>query len=92
MRIVDLKPGRQIIRHHDVTVFRLGFGDLEHHREAVVLLGFRNIGRLTVEREIIALDLEAVRGRRLRRDRRAAHGNHRLHRRIAGVGDLDRLA
>ena len=63
MRIVDLETGRQIVRHHDVAEFRLGFGDLQHHREAVVLLGLRYIGRLAVEREIIALDLEAVRPR-----------------------------
>ena len=55
-------------------------------------LALRDVGRLAVEREIIALDLEAVGGRGLRRDRRARDRDHRLHRRIAGVGDLDRLA
>ncbi len=92
MRIVDLEARREIIRHHDVTVFRLGLGDLQHDREAIVLPGLRHVGRLAVEREVIALDLEAVRCRRLRRDRRAAHRDHRLYRRFPGVGDLDRLA
>ena len=92
MRIVDLEARRQIIRHHDVTIFRLCFGDLQHHSKAIVLLGLRHIGRLAVEREVTALDLEAVRCRGLRRDRRATHRDHRLHRRVAGIGDLDRLA
>ncbi len=92
MRVIDLKTGGEIIRHHDVTVFRFGLGDLQHHGKAIVLPGLGHIGRLAVEREITALDLEAVRRRGLRRHRRAAHRNHRLHRRIAGVGNLDRLA
>jgi len=60
-RIVDLEPGREIISHHDVPVFRPGLGDLQHYREAVVLLGFRRVRRLAIEREIIPFDLEAIR-------------------------------
>ena len=60
MRIVDLEAGRQIVGHDDAAVFRLRLGDLQHHHEALVLLGLRHVGRLAVEREIIALDLEAA--------------------------------
>ena len=74
-----------------MAVFRLGFGDLEHDRETVILLDLRDVSRLAVEREIIALDLEAVGGRGLRRDRRTADRDHRLYPRITGIGDLDRL-
>ena len=75
-----------------MSVFRLGLGDLQHHRKTIILLRLGDVGRLAVEREIIALDLEAVGGRRLRRDRRTRYRDHRLHRRIAGIGDADRLA
>ena len=92
MRIIDLEAGREIIRHHDMTVFRLGLRDLQNDGEAIVLPGLRHIGRLAVECEITALDFEAARCRRLRRNRRAGHRDHRLHRRIAGIGDLDWLA
>ena len=74
-----------------LAVLRLGLGDLQHHREAIVLLRLGDVGRLAVEREVVALDLEAVRRGGLRRDRRTRHRDHRLQRRVAGVGDLHRL-
>ena len=40
----------------------------------------RRIGLLAVERVVVALDLEALLGRRLRHERRAGHRHHRLHR------------
>ena len=75
-----------------MPVFRLGLGDLQHHGKAVVLLRLGDVSRLAGQRIIAALDLEAVGGGRLRRDRRARYRDHRLHRRFAGVGDPDRLA
>src|SRR6185437_13699489 len=91
MRVVDLEACRQVVRDDDVAVFRLRLGDLQHHRETIVLLCLRRIGRAAVERKIVAFDLEAVRCRGLRRDRGATDRNHRLYRRVTGVGDLDWL-
>ena len=59
-RIVDLKPGRQIVGDDDAAELRLRLGHLQHHDEALVLLGLAWIDRFAVERVIAALDLEAA--------------------------------
>ena len=43
----------------------LRLGHLEHHCEALVLLGLGGIGGLAGERVVFALDLEALLGRGL---------------------------
>ena len=70
---------------------RLRLGDRQHHHEAVVLLGGGDVDVLAVERVIGALDGEAVIGRGLRRRRSAAHGDHRVERRVAGIGHRHRV-
>ena len=89
-RIVDLEAGRQIVGDDHAAELRLRLGHLQHHHEALVLLGLGGIGRLAVERVITALDLEAVLGGGLRRERRAGDRHHRLHRAVAVVAHRQR--
>ena len=79
-RIVDLEAGRQQVgdQHARGPVVRLG--DLQHDDEALVLRDLGDVGLLTVERVVGALDREAVAAGRQRLSRRGDRGHHRLHR------------
>ena len=90
MRIVDLESRREIIGDNDAAELRLRLGDFQDHREPRVLLHRLCIDRIAGEREGLALDLESLLGRGLRRERRAGHGDDAVDRGIAIVGDAQR--
>ena len=91
MRIVDFKPGRQIVGDDDAAELRLGFRHPQHHDHAAVLLHLFGVERIAVERVGLALDLEALFRRGLRRHRRAGNRHDRLHRLLAGICHAQRL-
>ena len=70
---------------------RLCLRDPEHHRKPRVLLDRLRIDRIAVERVGEPLDLEALLGRGLRRQRRAGDRDDGLHLIFSGVGDAQRL-
>ena len=90
-RIVDLETGRQIIGDQHAAELRLVSVIFSTTDEALVLLGLGRIGRLAVERVIVALDLEALSaaGSGASARRRPTPPPAR---RLAGVGHPQRLA